>query len=182
MHSIKFWMLKVHENVISLRKWSGSTAQLHSLEWTLPHGISERRGPEMITSFSSPGIHSCLYLYIFFSVQGVTILLNLSSAIKPNGFNWLILHLDCCELKIKVFYSSLQHHGTTKQWGQTADISRYYLVVLLWMALKILLDHIDLFYKLHYFLQTWCFAPDLEFLFLFLFFHWKICVFQDLIS
>jgi len=36
LHDIKFGMLQVRENEISLRKWFGGTAHLRSLEGTLP--------------------------------------------------------------------------------------------------------------------------------------------------
>jgi len=35
MYDMKFEMLQVHENEISLRKWSGGAAQLRILEGTL---------------------------------------------------------------------------------------------------------------------------------------------------
>ena len=34
----KFGMLQEHENEVSLRKWSGGTAHLRTLEGTLPKG------------------------------------------------------------------------------------------------------------------------------------------------
>ena len=35
VYDIKFWMLQVRNNEISLRKWSGGSAQLRTLEETL---------------------------------------------------------------------------------------------------------------------------------------------------
>jgi len=52
-YDIKFGMLHVHENEISLRKWSGCIAHLRILEGTLPAVLYANE-----FSFSEPG--SCI--------------------------------------------------------------------------------------------------------------------------
>jgi len=68
-----------------------------------------------------------------------------SEGFQPNAFT-----LDYCELKLEVFYNHLQKYGTTQATGPNCSISRYSLIVLLWMAfLHIIASHWPvLLYKL----------------------------------
>jgi len=65
-------------------------------------------------------------MFILFSVQEVTILLNLPQAIKRN-FQFNAFTSDYCDLKTKVFYSYLQNYGTTETMRQNCSNFRILL-------------------------------------------------------
>ena len=115
---------------------------------------NSQKGPETTASFASPNIHPWLYVYNFFSPSHKQL-----SKSFLNAFA-----LDYCDLKIKEFYSYLQHYGTNQAIRRNRS---NFQVLLECIHLKMLLHHIDLLYKLRCLFGTfkmiWPVAPNLAF-------------------
>jgi len=128
-------------------------SQKGTLTPSLKEGSQRRlpRWPPLISTF--------IYMYIIFSVQAVPILLNLSWIIETKVSTWMLLEQITVIWKLNYFTVVCNIMGPLKQWTLTAAIWRCCLIVLLWIALKILLHHIDQFYILRY--LFWYFQNDM---------------------